>query len=567
MRNTIARKKEAFKAFCKTGLEEHKIFYRKMRNQTKKVIAKAMKMEAEKEMEELFEKPNKIFKFVKFMKRDGKDVEGGKWIKGRDGRIGFSQEDRCKIWKEHMEKIMNEENAWDHKVDAAMVEGPVEKVSRKEVREAIRKMKRGKAAGLSEVTTEMIVASGRNAEEVMLQFCQRVLDGKGIPNEWKTSVVVPIFKGKEDVMNCGLYRGVKLLEQGMKIIERVLERIILAIVDFNEAQFGFMPGKGTIDALFLVQRLLEEHRAKGKRICMCFVDLEKAFDIVPRRVMEWAMRKKGLPEILVKAVMSLYEGAETKVGVRSGLLEEFSVKVGVHQGSVLSPSLFAMVIDEVTENARKGRMKPILYADDLVLMGETMEELRENFDEWREVFESKGMRVNLGKTKLMVSGMEEAFDSKIDPCGMCGNRVMSNSVLCTACGKWVHARCTEKKKVSVYVNKNFVRKKCRSLVKNIKGSADEKLCDGVETVSKLTYLGDRLNAAGGCETAVTARSRIGWMKFRECSKILKGRRFSLKMKGKIYKSCVRSGMLYGNEAWCLREKEMVILRRTERTMI
>ena len=67
-----------------------------------------------------------------------------------------------------------------------------------------------------------------------------------------------------------------------------------------------------------------------------------------------------------------------------------------------------------------------------------MEELRENFYEWREAFESKGMRVNLGKTKLMVSGMEEeAFHSKIDPCGVCGTRVMSNSVLCTACGKWV----------------------------------------------------------------------------------------------------------------------------------
>ena len=97
VRNAITRKKEAFKTFCKTGLEEPKISYRKMRNQTKKVIAKAMKTKAEKEMEELREKPNKIFKFVKFMKRDGKDVEGGKWIKGRDGRIGFSQEHQRKI--------------------------------------------------------------------------------------------------------------------------------------------------------------------------------------------------------------------------------------------------------------------------------------------------------------------------------------------------------------------------------------------------------------------------------------------------------------------------------------
>ena len=160
---------------------------------------------------------------------------------------------------------------------------------------------------------------------------------------------------------------------------------------------------------------------------------------------------------------------------------------------------------------------------------------------------------------------EETFDSKIDPCGVCGTRVMSNSVLCTACDKWVHARCTDKKKVAVHLNKNFVCKKCRS--KNFKGPADEKLCDGVETVSKLTYLGDRLNATGGCETAVTATTKIGWMKFRECSEIRKGRKFSLKMKGKVYKSCVRSAMLYGSEAWRLRANEMAILTRTERAMI
>ena len=77
-----------------------------------------------------------------------------------------------------------------------MVEGPVVKVSRKEVREAIRKAKQGKAVALSEIATEMIVAGGNIAEEVMLQLCQRVFDGKGIPDEWKTCVVVQIFKEK-----------------------------------------------------------------------------------------------------------------------------------------------------------------------------------------------------------------------------------------------------------------------------------------------------------------------------------------------------------------------------------
>ena len=100
-------------------------------------------------------------------------------------------------------------------------------------------------------------------------------------------------------------------------------------------QDGFMPGKGTTDALFTLRRMQEEFRGREKKLYMCFVDLEKAFDRVPRKVMKWALRKKSLPEVLVKAVMSLYEGSRMKVRVGSGFLEEFGVRVGVHQGSVL----------------------------------------------------------------------------------------------------------------------------------------------------------------------------------------------------------------------------------------
>jgi len=77
------------------------------------------------------------------------------------------------------------------------------------------------------------------------------------------------------------------------------------------------------------------------------------------------------------------------------------------------------------------------------------------------------------------------------------------------------------------------------------------------------YLGDKVNASGGCEAAVTARARFGWVKFRECGELLHGKRFSLKTKGKVMRSCMRSVMLYGCETWCLRESEMAILIRTE----
>ena len=92
------------------------------------------------------------------------------------------------------------------------------------------------------------------------------------------------------------------------------------------------------------------------------------------------------------------------------------------------------------------------------------------------------------------------------------------------------------------------------------------MCDEVETVKGFCYFGDRLNASGGCEAAVTAKTRVRWNKFRECGEILFGKTFSLRMKGKIYKSYVRSATLYGSETLCLRENKITILRRVERSM-
>ena len=77
------------------------------------------------------------------------------------------------------------------------------------------------------------------------------------------------------------------------------------------------------------------------------------------------------------------------------------------------------------------------------------------------------------------------------------------------------------------------------------------------------YLGHRVNASGGCEAAVIARARIGCVKFRECRELLNSKRFSLKVKRMVYQTCVRVAMLYGSEAWCLRENEIPIFRRTE----
>ena len=85
------------------------------------------------------------------------------------------------------------------------------------------------------------------------------------------------------------------------------------------------------------------------------------------------------------------------------------------------------------------------------------------------------------------------------------------------------------------------------------------MCDEVETLREFTYLGDRVSAGGGCEAAVTARTRCGWVKFRECGELLYGRTFPLGLKGAVYESYIRPAIMYGCEEWCLKDNEMGIL--------
>ena len=96
---------------------------------------------------------------------------------------------------------------------------------------------------------------------------------------------------------------------------------------------------------------------------------------------------------------------------------------------------------------------------------------------------------------------------------------------------------------------------------------EEKVCDEVEAVQDFIYLGDRVSAGGGCEAAVTVRARCGCVKSGECGELLCSRRFPQKMRDTVHRSYVSPAILYGSEAWCLKESEMGILRRTERSMV
>ena len=140
-----------------------------------------------------------------------------------------------------------------------------------------------------------------------------------------------------------------------------------------------------------------------------------------------------MDEWLIRTVMALYTEACTVVKTYAGLSESFEVKVGLNQWSVLSPLLFAAVMDVVTSEARSGLPFELLYADDLVIMAPTLEQLGRRVAEWRSILLDNGSKVNAGKSKVMVgsSGGKMIVNSGKWPCGVCGKGVQANSVQCT----------------------------------------------------------------------------------------------------------------------------------------
>jgi len=133
------------------------------------------------------------------------------------------------------------------------------------------------------------------------------------------------------------------------------------------------------------------------------MDLEKASDRVPREVMRWAVRKLGVEEWLVSAVMSMYTGAKTIVRTVYDNSNGFEINVGMHQGSALSPLLFVIVMEALSREFRVALPWELLYADDLVVIAKTEGDLFKRNNDWKDNVEIRGTRIKMNKTKVMIS--------------------------------------------------------------------------------------------------------------------------------------------------------------------
>ena len=307
-------------------------------------------------------------------------------------------------------------------------------------------MKAGKAPGPSGIVVEMIRAAGDMGASMIRDLAVAIIrDGK-VPSDWEQSFIVCIYKEKGDALEMGKYLGLKLTELVMKILEIIVDGLIRQLVSIDDSQFGFVPGRCTTDAIFVVRQLQEKYLAANKRLYMAFIDLEKAFDRVPRKVNWWALRKLGVEEGIVRLVQGMYANARSHVRVGEGYSE---VKVGVHQGSVLSTLLFIIVLEALSREFRSGVPWEDLYADDLVIIAESLEECVRRLLTWKEAMEKKGLRVNAGKTKIIIcgTGLDLLQSSGEFPCAVCRTGVGSNSIFCNGCKHWVHKKCSGLKRL------------------------------------------------------------------------------------------------------------------------
>uniref|UniRef100_A0A8C6KM13 Reverse transcriptase domain-containing protein n=1 Tax=Nothobranchius furzeri TaxID=105023 RepID=A0A8C6KM13_NOTFU len=284
-----------------------------------------------------------------------------------------------------------------------------------EVAEVVKQLHSGGAPGVDEIHPGYLKTMDVVGLLWLTRLCNIAWSSGAVPVEWQIRVVVPIFK-KGDWMVCPKYREITLLSLPGKVYSKVLERRVRSIVEsqIEVEQCGFRPGRGTVDQLYTLARAMEGAWEFAQPIHMCFVDLEKAYDRVPRGTLWGTLQEYGVGGLLLRAIQSLYQRSLSLVRIAGSKSDLFPLRVGLRQGCPLSPVLFITFMDRISrrscgmEYVEFGgrRISSLLFADYVVLLASSSSDLQPFLGRFVAECEATGMRISTSKSETMVLDQE-----------------------------------------------------------------------------------------------------------------------------------------------------------------
>lgn len=438
----VKRKKKAWKTYLSSKSQDNYDKYKteriKVKNQIKTGKEKSW-TEFGKKLTESYNENQKLFyNTLKQMRKPKTNMLQN--LKDRSGNIITEEASIMERWREYFKDLL-EENEIEENIEEEEREdtrngeqeenqAQEEEITGEEFRQAMVKMKLGKAPGHDELTAEMIKYANMERKEELLNIFNQAWKERKVPLDWQIGIIAPIYK-KGDSKECSNYRGITLGSTVGKLYGRILEGRLRKKVEhtLEESQSGFRKERGTTDQIFIVRQLCEKAAKVGRQMHVCFVDMEKAFDRIRREDVWNVLKRRGVKQQLIEGIKSLYENTVNYVRVRNEASRTFISKIGLRQGCILSPLLFNIVLDDVVKKC-KGNMSKyrigywnmkmititeLCYADDLIIIGETEKQLQNNINVFNQELKKKNMKINIQKTKTMVIGnLEEKHSIEID---------------------------------------------------------------------------------------------------------------------------------------------------------